>query len=235
MRYAEAANSHLLTESADLNIVFDNLFMVSQDIQPAEYPGLSDWRLHIFPEDELEKGFAASKLAIGYGGTKGDGRNIDFEYARIPPSLRTTYLDLLHSLKIKTSLLEYVHEFSSEHFDENTTSIHMRTWMTDSWDKAPRRHAHFFKFENYIDAIEAQLPNKVFLSSDNAEYARRLKQRFGSALIMLPENHSFNATEEAFVSLLLLSKNAVLFGSNVSTFTEMAWWYSDCRSRVILL
>ncbi len=235
MRYAEAANSQLLTECSDLDMVYDGLSMVPEGMDTAELPGLSDWRLHVFPEDRLEEGFAASKLAMGYGGTKGDGKDIDFEYARIPPSLQETYLGLIRKLKIKAPLLEYVDQFAAEHFDEDTVSVHMRTWMTDSWDKAPKRHAHFFKLEAYIAAIEARLPHKVFLSSDNASYAEKLKDRFGDALIMLPDDHSFNSTEEAFVSLLLLSRNATLYGSNVSTFTEMAWWYSGCQSRVVLL
>lgn len=235
MRYAEAANSRLLTECADLNMVFEGVTMVPEGTDTAQLPGLSDWRLHVFPEDRLEEGFATSKLAIGYGGTQGDGKNIDFEYARIPSSLQTTYLALIESLKIRAPLQKFVDQFSSAYFDANTASVHMRTWMTDSWDKAPRRHAHFFKFENYVKAIEERQPHKVFLSSDNASYAAQLKDRFGEALIMLPEDHSFNRTEEAFVSLLLLSRNPVLFGSNVSTFTEMAWWYSGCQSQVVLL
>lgn len=234
-RLAEQRNATLLTDCTDLQVIFSNIRLIDTAAIPDQALSHCDWRLVVTEQDNLPAGFSRSRESRGFKDADPEHRNIDFEYSHIPPSLRQIYLRLLHDLEIKPPLLDYVNAFSKQHFDSNTISIHMRTWLTDSWDQAPKRHALFFDISQYRTIIEQHLPGKIFLSSDNSQFANRLVAEYGSGILIYQPPAQLNSMELAFINLLLLSANSRLFGSRISTFTEMAWWYSDCKSQVTLL
>jgi hypothetical protein len=41
-------------------------------------------------------------------------------------------------------------------------------------------------------------------------------------------------TTDAFIELLILSKCATIIGTYASSFDELAWWMSGCKSKVII-
>ena len=41
-------------------------------------------------------------------------------------------------------------------------------------------------------------------------------------------------TTDAFIELLILSKCATIVGTYASSFDEVAWWMSGCKSQVII-
>jgi hypothetical protein len=41
-------------------------------------------------------------------------------------------------------------------------------------------------------------------------------------------------TVDAFIELLILSKCSTIIGTYDSTFDEVAWWLSECKSKVII-
>ena len=41
-------------------------------------------------------------------------------------------------------------------------------------------------------------------------------------------------TTDAFIELLILSKCSTIIGTYDSTFDEVAWWFSGCKSKVII-
>ena len=235
-RLAEQSNATLLTNCEDLCLLFSNLNYINTVDITDQMVIHCDWRLLIKDEDNLSAGFSRSRESRGFADADPLNRNIDFEYDHIPENIRQIYLQILSRLEIKASLINEANKFA-EQFTTDTISIHMRTWMTDTWDKAPKRHAAFFNYENYKEIVERQLPGKIFLSSDNAEFASRLVNEYGSNILVYQPSGTltYQAPEMALINLLLLSKNSRLHGSKLSTFTEMAWWYSGCRASVSLL
>jgi hypothetical protein len=234
-RLAAKTDAKLLTDCRDLYLLFNSIQLIDTTDTPAGAHSHCDWRLLVTEEDNLPCGFARSRESRGFKDADPYHRNIDFEYDHIPYALQQTYLKILNNLEVKQHLLEQANQFCARYFDGDTVSIHMRTWMTDSWDQAPKRHAAFFDIDQYSEIIEKHLPAKIFLSSDNAQYASQLVKHFGPNLLVFPPQRHFEPLELAFINLLLLSKNSLLYGSKISTFTEMAWWYSGCKSSVTLL
>ncbi len=221
-----------MTDCEDLAKIFSNLDSIEPEFIASSMTNYCDWRFLILPEDELPVGFSRSKESRGFKGADRQHRNIDFEYHHIPIQLRQIYLGFLKDLVITPKISDFVEQFSSQHFDAQTISIHMRSWMTDSWDQAPKRHAHYFKLDRYKDLLEKNRDKSVFLSSDNYEFACELVNFYPDRIITCQLDSEFDTTEQAFVNVLLLAKNNHIIGSNISTFTEMAWWYGGCQASV---
>ena len=198
------------------------------------------WRLATLP-GEVEEGFTNKddlfehckrqfhpenyKIEDHYGFNP-RGKGIDFEFHRTPNTLKTEYGELFSNLKIAQHILDKVDEFSTEHFDDNTISVHMRTWVDCHW-----RRPTVFSFESYIEAMMQHQGSKFFISTDECGVIPKLKEIFGDEnIITYP-----NSTERYvgfFVDLLLLSKNDKIIGSLLSTFTELAWWFSGTKAEI---
>ena len=235
-RIALAEGAEVWTNSKILNLVFSDIKFTEKFNK--ENKIINDWRLMVLDEDNIPEGFTKSKDSMLFPGIDLLKRNIDFEYERIPKEIRKTYLQLLKKMKIKNDLLQIVESFSEKYFDNNIISVHMRTWLSDDWQIASRRHKHFFSYEKFIAAIKQIDSNSnIFLSCDNKIYTKKMKMEFNSRIIVFDEFKAIDLSpqERAFINLLLLAKNKSLIGSRASTFSEMAWWYSDCTSNVNII
>ena len=79
--------------------------------------------------------------------------------------------------------------------------------------------------QNLIKIIKTK-NTKFFVCSDNKKYCYELKQyqkNKGLNNVIIYENSLFTRMEIALIELLLLSKNNIMIGSFISTFTEMAF------------
>lgn len=235
MRIGDLNGLDVATDCADLVQIYSNLSHVSDFSERIVAKNYCDWRLAVFEQDALPKGFAKSSESMGFEGANKDRLNIDFEYHHIPASIQKIYLDYLKKMDIRINLERYARNFSIQNFTADTVSVHLRTWLTDDWDQAPKRHQHFFNEEKYRKIIEKHLDNGIFLSSDNNRYAERIKAEYGDSIITVERDGLKDPVEFAFINLLLLSRNSIIYGSKISTYTEMAWWYSGCTAEVILI
>jgi len=123
---------------------------------------------------------------------------------------------------INKNILKEVNSFSEKYFDSNTISIHIRSWYD-----APNRKKNFDinNFYKEMDKLSAK-NTKFFVCSDNKKYCNELKQyqqNKGLDNVIIYQNSLFNCIETSLIELLLLSKNNLIIGSLISTFTEMAF------------
>lgn len=233
MRIAERDNAGVLTSSRDMASIFSNIgFIDPQKIQPSMQV-FYDWRLAVFEDDPVPIGFGQRRESVGFPDADPDKRNIDLEYHRIPRAMRQVYLDLINKLEVRTDIKNEIESFTDAHFGPDIVAIHMRTWITDHWDKAPNRHQHYFNFAMYEQLAEQH--QRLFVSSDNADYLNKLRQRFGDKILSYQPSDKFDFSEEAFINIALLSKSNCLYGSSLSSFTEMAWWLGGCKASVTLV
>jgi len=49
------------------------------------------------------------------------------------------------------------------------------------------------------------------------------------------DRNSIEGIQDALIDLLLLSKNNQLVASAQSTFSEVAWWFGECRASVQII
>jgi len=96
-----------------------------------------------------------------------------------------------------------------------------------------------------IDTLD---PNKkIFLCGDNKEVLNHFMEKYSERIIIHEQkkyshphlaesghNDSIQTNTDAFIDLLLLSKCSTIVGTYASTFTELAWWLSECKSKVII-
>ena len=120
------------------------------------------------------------------------------------------------------NILKEVNSFYEKYFDSNTISIHIRSWVD-----APNRKKNFDINNFYKEMDKLSYKNtKFFVCSDNKKYCYELKQyqkNKGLNNVIIYENSLFTRMEIALIELLLLSKNNIMIGSFISTFTEMAF------------
>ena len=185
------------------------------------YP--EDWRLYVDPEEE--------KYIDDY-------KTIDLMYEKTPQYFVDKYLNLLRKLEINPDILDYVNDFT-ESWDD-MVGVHIRSWY------CPKRVFHDNSiFESEIDKLAED--KKFFFCSDNSDVYKHFVDRYPDRVILY-DRQIFNdpklaesghhddiqLTTDAFIELLILSKCATIIGTYASSFDELAWWMSGCKSKVII-
>lgn len=195
-------------------------------------PCWETWRLFVF-DDDLPENFSfieKQKLRHEYNEIfyppVNSGKCIDFEYERIPENVRNAYIPIFKKLKscVNPKVNAVVKDFSKK-FDENTVSVHIRTWCD-----SPIRNQMYHDIDKYIELMNEYSNNTFFVCSDSMETIEHLKTIFGEERIITYPHVEENI--DCFIELLLLSKNNFLIGSPISTFSEISWWLSECKSQV---
>jgi len=216
---AMAQHDKVNTPHDTISFLFPSISKVDEVVNP--YP--EDWRLHVDPEEE--------KYINDY-------KTIDLMYEKTPQYFVDKYLNLLGTLDINQDILDYVNEFT-ESWD-NMVGVHIRSWY------CPKRVFHDNSiFESEIDKLAED--KKFFFCSDNSDVQQHFLNRYGDRVITY-DRQIFNdprlaesghhddiqLTTDAFIELLILSKCATIIGTYASSFDELAWWMSGCKSKVII-
>ena len=84
--------------------------------------------------------------------------------------------------------------------------------------------------DKFLDLMSEYKDCKFFVSTDYYPAIEYLREELGKDRIINYPHSDENI--DCFIEILLLSKNKVLIGSPMSTFTEVAWWFSGCKSEV---
>jgi len=226
--------------------LFDNKNMV---IRRPDYPSdaifYNFWRFAILPSDPLPNNFSDGS-GIRYNNTQKftghthlnkNGRSIDLEFDRIPKEIKLDYLKQLNKIKIKKSILQKVKDFSTK-FNNNTISVQIRSWNDDPLKQK------LFNIEDFYEIMDSMKDNDFFVTADTPEIISKIKARYGSRIITREnyqetmghrERGQKQGVIDAIIDLLLLSKNKILIGTYISTFSEMSWWFSNCKQKTYII
>lgn len=202
-----------------LNYIFPSIVKVETPLNV--YP--ENWRLYVSPE-ENEK-------------YNNDYKTIDLLYEKTPNYFVEKYLKVLDRLKINPDIVEYVNDFTKDW--NNMVGVHIRSWYCQK-----RRFHSNDIFEEQIDKLN---PEKFFFCSDNSDVQDHFIEKYGDKVItydrqifnqphLAESGHHDNIqlTTDAFIELLILSRCSTIIGTYDSTFDEVAWWFSGCKSKVII-
>ena len=215
-----------ISQHGDVSTLHDTISFIFPSLKKVEkveeeYP--EDWRLYVSSEEEKHIP---------------DYKTIDLLYEKTPEYFVKKYLDIIHNLKINSEIIEYVSEFTGAWDD--MVGVHIRSWY------CPKKVFHSNEiFEQQIDKLSKD--KKFFFCSDNSDVQQHFLDKYGDRVVTY-ERQIFNdpklaesghhddiqLTTDAFIELLILSKCATIIGTYASSFDELAWWMSGCRSKVII-
>jgi hypothetical protein len=229
--------------SSEFSDLFENNIEVS-NISGRKY---DSWRMLVLPTDPIPDGFSivtadVDRIGRKFSHTNSNGRNIDLEYSRIPRVVLDDCVEKLGVLKINKKVVQWVNE-TSKTFTEKTVSVHIRSWEDQDPDEESRlRQKHFFNLNNFLEEMyKFDNDTNFFVCSDSENIIKKLKKIFGTRILTY-ERHSDLETsrstrvggQDDLAEMILLSKNKVIIGSYISTFTEMAWYFGGAKAEVII-
>ena len=215
-----------ISQHGDVSTLHDTISFIFPSLKKVEkveeeYP--EDWRLYVAPDEEKHIP---------------DYKTIDLLYERTPEYFVKKYLNIIHKLKINSEIIEYVSE-STDTWDD-MVGVHIRSWY------CPKKVFHSNEiFENQIDKLPED--KKFFFCSDNSDVQKHFVDKYGDRgvtydrqifndprLAESGHHDDIQLTTDAFIELLILSKCATIIGTYASSFDELAWWMSGCKSKVII-
>ena len=224
--------------------LFDNKNMV---IRHPNYPSdtviYNSWRFTILPNDPIPPNFFQGGVRynnnIKFNGFShnNNGRHIDLEFNRIPEEIRQSYLKQIKKIKIKNSIIQQVNNFA-EKFNDNTVSVQIRSWNDDPVKQK------LFNIDDFYNLMDSMENNNFFVTADTPEIVEKMKEKYGDKIITREnyketmghrERGQKQGVIDAMIDLLLLSKNKTLIGTYISTFSEMSWWFSECKQKTFIL
>ena len=226
-------------KNKDLYCNFNDLF--SNKIEVKDVPPYircyKPWRLAVLPQDDIPEDFnSVTNDTNIFSYVDPNGRNIDIEYDRIPMSVRQEYLKYFDKLIINPDILSEVQRFSKK-FDENTVSIHIRSWADDD-----ERNQNYHRLQKFIDESKKFDEKTTFYLTSDSDYVKlKFREIYGDRLFMYDRKtsildsrlNSFGIQED-FIEMLLLSKNSHIIGTYLSTYTEVAWWFGGATAKVVV-
>ena len=201
-----------------INYIFPSIPKVDNAVNT--FP--EDWRLHVDPEEEqyIEK-----------------YKTIDLMYENTPQYFVDKYLNIIKSIEINQGILDFVDEFTENWND--MIGVHIRSWYC-----AKSVFHNNSIFESEIDRLGNK---KFFFCSDNSDVQKHFIDKYGDRvdtydrqifnnpqLAESGHHDDIQITTDAFIELLILSKCATIVGTYASSFDEVAWWMSGCKSQVII-
>lgn len=187
------------------------------------YPTVDGWRLDVSPNEEM--------YIEEY-------KSIDFLYEKTPPYFVEKYLKIFFDLKINQEIIERVNQFSKDW--KNVIGLHVRSWYCQ------RNNWHNINiFEEQLGRLDPD--RKIFLCTDNSNVSNYFTFKYGDRIIKYPQilyddikkaesgyNHNLIDNINALTDMLLLARCPDIIGTFASSFTECSWWFSGCKSNVII-
>ncbi len=152
-------------------------------------------------------------------------KSIDLEYERIPQKVIDAYVPCFQKIRIADPILEKVNTFAEKNFDDETVSVHIRTWID-----AEKRKSLAYQFSEYVNLMDQHVGKKFFIATDDKRIISDLEYFYGKNRII-----SYGGDDpqlDSMVDMLLLSKNNAIIGAPFSTYTEAAWWLGGCKANV---
>lgn len=251
MRIQKYFNCEFFSEEKTINNIFNlnnfkKIIDENKDETKKNIIYRNSWRFAIFNKDNNLDEIKNNKFALMFKDFQDnlffknyENNSIDFLYNKdLFGEIYQEYSDLfnifLNENLINKKIIDEVNNFSNENFNEKTISIHIRSWV----DYKPR--AKKFNLNNFYEYIYKFNEKDItfFITGDNKKIVNEIinyQKSKNLNNIIIYENKNFNKDEITLIELLLLSKNNILIGSYLSTFTEMAFIINYHKDKEVII
>lgn len=166
-------------------------------------------------------------------------KNIHLKYKKIPVKILEDILASLRELNIKKDILKEVSRFSKR-FNNNTIGVHIRKgdfiWLKSGIGKVSDEDCYI---EEIKKEIQINPKSNFFLATEDPQTEKKFKAIFNNKISAYPKKkykrEDEGSVQEAFIELLLLSKTKKILGAFGSTFTELSWYFGECKSEIKII
>jgi hypothetical protein len=152
--------------------------------------------------------------------------------------LKMRIINTISKIKFKPIIWEEVNNITSNinYSNNNVLGISIRTWKCHHESDINKKYSAD-EYKNQIANLINNNPtiDTVILSLDNHDYLEEYVEhlvKFPVKIYLLKKASHINELQFALIKTLVLSKSHFLIGSRISTFTELIFWFSECKIKV---
>ncbi len=161
----------------------------------------------------------------------------DYHFYKTPQEIRLKIIRYLRTLKIKKSIQEEVEDFYGKRFGGRIVGVHIRkgdfVFVENGVGNVSSERMFIKKIK---EEIAKNKETKFFLATEDIGTEKRIKELFNNRLLIYSKKTTAREEEgsvkEALIEMLLLSKTGKILGNFRSSFTEMAWFFGECKPQI---
>lgn len=218
-------------KNRDIDVFGDDYLTIKDSSR--KYIVSGTWRLLLTEEELRNNPFLNKKRAHHEKG-------VDFNFLDIPELVKIDIINHLKMLKPIKIIQREINKFLKKYNLKELIGVHIRRGDFADRNVSPGRVSSDEKFiERMKELITLNPKTKFFLCTDSKEIEDKFEKEFYGRIIKYAKS-SFSrtdakATQEGLIDLMLLSKTKHILGTYRSTFTEMAWWFGECKPQIEMI
>ena len=150
----------------------------------------------------------------------------------LPKDLKEKYIKVIKSLKP----IDYISQKIKEEKEKigEYSAVSVRTFRSfpaeyNSWGK-------YFKIDNLYNIMD-DIDSKILLTCDDTETTNLIKQRYDvyttSKRTKFGDFTTVEGMQDILIDQYLGSLSNDIYGTNMSSFSEMQWWLGECKPKYI--
>lgn len=168
---------------------------------------------------------------------------IDWNYdsSKICDKVKNRIFNTIDRIIFKNIIIDKVNLISKDFNNKNILGVSVRTWKSKHEHNIDRLYNFDIYKKEIINTILRNDIKKVVISFDNDsvknDYITFLNN-YDVEIIILEKNNNLleiNELQFAIIKVLVLSKCNYLIANRISTFSELIFWFSKCKIKVIPL
>ena len=133
-------------------------------------------------------------------------------------------------------VLKEIDNFNTTGVCENALAISVRTWKCKHEKNIKRKYNFETYREKILDVLEkTPTINKIIISLDNHDvendYIELCKSQ-NKEYIILKKPEILNELQYVLYKVMILSKCCSFIGNRISTYSELVFWFSECKIKV---
>jgi len=166
------------------------------------------------------------------------GKYVDFLFDKTPEPIKLQLLEQAGKLIPIEHIRTQVSDFKKL-FTPFTISACIRAWK----DVRGTDRERAFYIEEYWKAIDENLYDYLYLTTDDKSIYKQAKKRYGSKLLFYPKEkampgyscdwRSVVGMQEALIELYLAGLNRLMIVTWHSQYNDCQWWFGGGKSKVI--
>jgi len=145
---------------------------------------------------------------------------------------KENYIKVINSLKPVDYVIKKVVE-EKYNLPKDVTTVSVRTFKSfkrenDSWGR-------YFKISDLFEYMD-NISEPILLTCDDTETTKQIKERYGDVIHMTEKRTRFGdftsieGMQDILIDLYLGGMSKKIYGTHMSSFSEMQWWFGNCTS-----